>query len=101
MSAAMQQPQPKGWLASQHRIKVEEALAKLPADSDARGYSNGDPYFALYLHIADVKCQRAVGVSIFDLADHLWADAYEDGTTPARAAREALENDGTFDSLFE
>jgi hypothetical protein len=101
MTAATEpRPEPKGWLATQDRIKVEAAMNTLPADSDSRSYSNGDPYFALYLHIADRKCGNAVGLSIFDLADYLWYDAYENGTTPSRAVREALEGDDTFASMF-
>jgi hypothetical protein len=72
----------------------------MPADSEFR-YGNGDPYFALYLFIADRKCTRRVGFGIFDLADYLWYDAYENGTSPGWAVREALENDDTFSGLFE
>jgi len=92
-------PVAQGWLTTQDPSKVEAAAATMPAEFAER-YGNGDPYFALYLHLADRKCIRAVGVGIFDIADYLWHDAYTGGTTPSQAAREALENDDTLSALF-
>jgi hypothetical protein len=34
------------------------------------------------------------------MADWTWWDAYEDGMSPAEAARAALEEDDTFSALF-
>jgi hypothetical protein len=57
-------------------------------------YAGGDRGFAAWLLVADHLCVRRVGVSIFDLTDWRWRDAYDAGATPGAALREALHNDG-------
>jgi hypothetical protein len=93
-------PVAQGWLATQDPQKIEAAAATMPADSEFHRYGNDDPYFALFLYLADRKCTHAIGLSIFDLADYLWYDAYEGGSTPSQAVREALENDDTYSGIF-
>jgi hypothetical protein len=93
-------PVAQGWLATRDPAKIADVLAQMPADSEHRRYGNDDPYFALYLYLADRKCTRAIGLSIFDLADHTWHDAYTDGSTPSQAVRDALAGDDTYSSIF-
>lgn len=54
-------------------------------------HAGGDRGFAAFLLQADDRCRRHFYVSIFDLPDYCWRDAYDDGMTPAEAVREALE----------
>lgn len=95
----------QGWLAEQPADKLAEAVERM-RERAASGPTNyleqaaGDPYFALFLHLCDVKCQRAVGFGIFDISDYAWHDAYTSGENPAAVVREALENDDTFSALF-
>ncbi len=59
-------------------------------------YAGGDRGFAGWLLVADALCLRRVGVSIFDLADWCWRDAYDSGGPPGAAVREALRADDTY-----
>ncbi len=63
-------------------------------------YASGDRGFAAWLLVADVICTRRLGVSIFDLADWAWRDAYDAGQKPGAALREALYADDTFGTLL-
>jgi hypothetical protein len=63
-------------------------------------YSGGARGFAAWLLVADLLCARRVGVSIFDLSDWAWRDAYDSGLRPASAVREALLADDTFAALL-
>jgi hypothetical protein len=69
--------------------------------NDERGqlyvnHAHGDRGFAAWLLVADVTCRRRLGVSIFDLADWTWRDAYDSGEHPGAAVRQALRDDDTF-----
>ena len=55
-------------------------------------YAGGDREFAMFLLVADARCQRRLGVSIFDLEDACWRDFYDDGLTPAEALRAARDS---------
>ncbi|MDT5024258.1 MAG: hypothetical protein QOE61_684 [Micromonosporaceae bacterium] len=57
-------------------------------------YADGDRGFAAWLLVADVTCTRRFAVSIFDLVDWSWRDAYDAGEQPESALRDALEADG-------
>ena len=53
---------------------------------------------------ADLACRSATGVSIDDLADWGWRDAFESGQSPAEAVREAIAEEfgqATADSFDE
>lgn len=92
------------WLDKQDSDKVETALAQFRESSgysDTMRYAADDERFGLWLHIADLKTVRGVGVSIFDLSDWAWRDAYDNGTGPTAAAREALSEDETFSAMFD
>lgn len=41
-----------------------------------------------------MKCSKLTGLGVYDLEDHLWHDAYLDGTTPREALTEALRDNG-------
>jgi hypothetical protein len=56
--------------------------------------------FAAWLLVADRACVRSVGVSIFDLSDWAWRDAYDAGDRPGAAVREAVEADDMFGMLL-
>ena len=53
-----------------------------------------------WLLVADVTCIRRLGVSIFDIADWAWRDAYDCGENPGEALRAALQADDTFGMLL-
>ncbi|HET8659174.1 MAG TPA: hypothetical protein VFM55_09270 [Micromonosporaceae bacterium] len=59
-------------------------------------YASGDRGFAAWLLVADAICTRRLAVSIFDIADWAWRDAYDSGEKPGAAVREALQADDTF-----
>jgi len=63
-------------------------------------YAHGDRGFAGWLLVADATCVRRLGVSIFDLSDWAWRDAYDDGATPGQALRDALRADDTLGTLL-
>ena len=72
---------------------------KIMAALDQRGrkhlrYAAGDRDFAAWLLVADTAAYRYRGVSLFDLADYRWRDAYEDGAGPAETLRDALQAEG-------
>jgi hypothetical protein len=52
------------------------------------------------LLVADALCRRRVGVSIFDLSDWAWRDAYDTGETPGAGVREALRADDAYTTLL-
>lgn len=60
------------------------------------GYAHGDRGFAAWLLVADVICIRRYSVSIFDIADWAWRDAFDSDEKPGEALREALQADDTF-----
>lgn len=55
-----------------------------------------DAEFEQWLEKVNRQVQRITGgmISIYDLADFLYYDAYEDGATPSEVAYEVLENEG-------
>ncbi|MEV6851989.1 hypothetical protein [Actinoplanes sp. NPDC051411] len=74
------------------RDKLAAALAEHGSEHVA--YAGGDENYAGFLLAADVICRKQIGVSIFDLADYCWTDAYHDDMTPGDALRGALAADG-------
>ena len=58
-------------------------------------HASGDRGFAAWLLVADVTCTRRLAVSIFDIADWAWRDAYDSGEKPGAAVRDALRADDT------
>jgi len=48
--------------------------------------------FQAWMKKADLACQSKCGMSIYDLADVCFRDMYDDGQTPAYAARKAIRN---------
>jgi hypothetical protein len=58
-------------------------------------HASSDRGFAAWLLVADAICTRRLAVSIFDIADWAWRDAYDSGQTGA-AVRDALRADDTF-----
>jgi hypothetical protein len=63
-------------------------------------HAGGDRGFAAWLLVADRICLRRVGVSIFDLSDWMWRDAYDGDQRPTDAVRDALRADDTFATLL-
>lgn len=84
------------WLDTRPAADVERALQTLRSEEGQRAfaraieYGGGDERFTLWLAMADQRVQRGTGVSAFDLADWTWRDAFDDGYSPADAAREAI-----------
>jgi hypothetical protein len=64
-------------------------------------YAHGDRGFAGWLLVADALCRRRVGVSIFDLADWAWRDAYDAGEPPGAAVRQTIRADDTVAALLD
>ena len=50
--------------------------------------------FETWMQKVDSAVIRLAGVSVHDLADQFFYDWFEDGITPAQAARLALESEG-------
>jgi hypothetical protein len=46
--------------------------------------------FAEWMKAVDAACYRLCGASVHDLADICFADLYDDGVSPAGAARRAI-----------
>lgn len=95
------------YIDSLPELKVERALEHARSrrftaagGGDMLALAGGDERYALWLLIADTKSVRTIGLSILDLSDWTWADAYADGTSPTEALREALANDDTFGGAF-
>ncbi len=63
-------------------------------------YAHDDRGFAGWLLVADATCIRRLHMSIFDLSDWAWRDAYDDGVSPGEALRDALHADDTFAMLL-
>lgn len=63
-------------------------------------YADGSVGFAAWLLVADRACVRSLGVSIFDLSDWAWRDAYDAGDPPGAAVREAVAADDTYGLLL-
>jgi hypothetical protein len=59
-------------------------------------YAGGDRGFTDWLLVADRRCVRSFGVSIFDQSDWMWRDAYDGDQSPADAVRDAVEADDRF-----
>ncbi|MEJ3741798.1 hypothetical protein WEI85_00650 [Actinomycetes bacterium KLBMP 9797] len=76
----------------QRRAKISAALDTERGQQYLRT-ADGDQGFAAWLLVADVTCLRRFGMSIFDIADWAWRDAYDDDQPPATALRDALEAD--------
>ncbi|GAA0908666.1 hypothetical protein [Virgisporangium aurantiacum] len=56
--------------------------------------------FVAWLLVADRTCVRHLGVSIFDLSDWAWRDAYDAGDPPGAAVRETVAADDMFGTLL-
>lgn len=79
--------------ALREALNAERGQQYLEAADGAEG-------FAAWLLAADHTCIRRLGVSIFDLSDWGWRDAYDAGATPAAAVRDAVADDDTFGMLL-
>lgn len=83
-----------------------DAAAVVRATDDLRAkhpelveQAGGNVRLALYLTLVDRVLIRLVGITHRDLADFLWADAFENETKPKDAAMEALEADDLYGAL--
>lgn len=56
--------------------------------------------FEQWMAQVDAAVQRMTGCSAYDLADYLYADAFEDGIPPERAAKAAIAADSGDDDEF-
>ncbi len=59
-------------------------------DDRNKEYAGGDPDFAEWLDDVDQFCLRKTGLSIQDLRDYLWRDAFDSGSTPKEAWSDAV-----------
>lgn len=60
-----------------------------------------DPGFAVWLMIIDRDLRKQLQVSHRDLSDWNWRDAYDNGTSPQDAAKQALADDDLYGMTFE
>ena len=90
------------WLEQQDPARQHAIASMLDGERGSRylRYAGGDRGFAAWLLVADALCLRRVGVSIFDLSDWSWRDAYDTGQPPGAAVREALRADDTYALLL-
>jgi hypothetical protein len=90
------------WLDEQDPTRQAAITTALDGERGARylDYADGDRGFAGWLLVGDALCRRRVAVSLFDLSDWTWRDAYDSGEPPGAAVREALRADDTYAALF-
>lgn len=91
-----------GWWDEQTDERRAAILAVLNSERGHQylEYAGGSRGFAAWLLVADVICVRTVGVSIFDLSEWMWRDAYDAGVKPGAAVRDAVRADDTFAMLL-
>lgn len=85
-------PPANTWLATKNSDQLATAMDRYlhdPRLERDRGYT-GDAWFGLWMHVANQKCQRLIGLGIHDLEDWTWRDAYDAGNSPFEALRDAL-----------
>lgn len=87
-------------LTEQRRNALTVALQH-PHAARCLDYARGDREFAAWLLVAEVTCRHDTGLSIFDLADWTWRDAYEDDVPPLDALQDALAADGITSMGFD
>jgi hypothetical protein len=78
------------WFDTLESTKQAQGIALLnntPAGREALQKANGDHAFALFLAAADWHARKRLGLSIWDLADYTWRDAFDDELTPIEALR--------------
>ena len=79
------------WLNSVGYVAVVDIV-----DDDGEDRQSFEAWFAE----VDRAVYRIAGVSVHDLSDACYWDAWSAGTTPADMAREALQNDGLFGGML-
>jgi hypothetical protein len=62
--------------------------------SRIREYAGDDAGFVAWLTKADAIAEARCGLSIFDLADRNWRDAYEAGSNPKDEVLDMLAEEG-------
>lgn len=85
------------WIDAAAPSKLAPAMARYLADPGAqraRDYAGVDDRFGLWLRLVEVRAERWCGVSVFDLPDWAFRDAYDGGASPKEAAREMLTEEG-------
>lgn len=70
---------------------INIALGKLP-EADVK-YANGDREFALWMYLVDRQIARRCGMTHHDMADRIWRDDYDAGSTPREAVEEAVADE--------
>lgn len=83
-------------LAAMDRMRETETGQKYMA-----AHSPNDPAFAVWLMSVDSTLRSTVQVGHRDLSDWSWRDAYDNGTSPKDAAKQALADDDLFGAIFE
>jgi hypothetical protein len=86
---------PPDCLTDWHKSCAEYATYELDAPSNLRPGSKS-VHFGLYgyLRVCNSLCLAKSGVSIFDLADTNWRNAYDDQRSPHEAVDELLAEEG-------
>jgi len=90
------------WLDTKPADVVADAVAQLASAEDAgaesiRSYAGEDLRFGVWLHLVDKRCRTILGLSIFDLEDWNWRDAYAGGSSPKEAFGDFREDLGLED----
>jgi hypothetical protein len=52
--------------------------------------AQSDSAFEVWMKKVDAVCNNRYGISIYDLPDFCFRDAFDDGETPASVVREAI-----------
>lgn len=65
-----------------------------PRRAQIEEYAGGSIPFADWLQRVDEICERRTGMSVLDLEDFRWRDAFDDDERPAAACRRFLEEIG-------
>jgi hypothetical protein len=95
------------WIQQQREqgLEREAAIAKamdlarsrdfVDHGTDFKAYCDaGDEDFLLWMILVNASVLRVTGLGVYDHEDHLWRDAFDDGTGPKQAVKDWLEDSG-------
>ena len=54
-------------------------------------YCGGDCLFMQWLSEVDILLEAKIGLGVFDIADKMWRDEYDSGSTPAEGLANQVE----------
>lgn len=74
------------------RFPVASCLTIMHTHISSETDQSADSAFDVWMKKVDAACEARFGISIHDLPDFCFRDAFDCGDTPARVALEAIRN---------